>query len=145
MKAKLQTVLSEEIPITQAIGVKVENISLNSVELSAPLENNINHKSTAFGGSLYSIAVLAGWSLLYTQLANNNINAHIVIQESNIKYLLPVASDIHACCQISDQQEIEKLIKVFKRKGIARLNLVTEILQHNKLAVLFEGKYVIHS
>ncbi len=32
------------------------------VVLRAPLAPNANHKGTAFGGSLYSLAVLTGWA-----------------------------------------------------------------------------------
>ncbi|MGE3318012.1 MAG: YiiD C-terminal domain-containing protein [Candidatus Berkiella sp.] len=48
----IQHYLSEHIPITQALGIKVELLSDNEVIVSAPLDHNINHKKTVFGGSL---------------------------------------------------------------------------------------------
>ena len=57
---QLRNVLHEEIPLTKAMGVEVNSYDGHCLVLSAPLDPNTNHKDTAFGGSLYSLAVLAG-------------------------------------------------------------------------------------
>jgi len=56
----LQQTLKHEIPLTQATGIKVFEVTEDSITLRAALENNVNHKSTAFGGSLYSLSLLTG-------------------------------------------------------------------------------------
>ena len=53
LRKALQKVLNEEIPLTNAIGISVESCDSLSLTLAAPLHKNINHKRTAFGGSLY--------------------------------------------------------------------------------------------
>ena len=83
MIRKLQELLNSEIPLTNAIGIKVVDYNDCGLTLSAPLKNNINHKCTAFGGSLYSVSVLSGWGLIYLLLNKYNLKGHIVIQESN--------------------------------------------------------------
>lgn len=143
-KTELEAKLHEEIPLTQAIGIKVEHYTGNSLTLSAPLANNINHKSTAFGGSLYSIAVLAGWGLLYSKMKELGLSGHIVIQQSNINYLQPVREDIFATCSIDSIEKFDRFIKIFNKKGIARIKLVSEIRQGDDVAVEFEGSYVVH-
>jgi thioesterase domain-containing protein len=65
MTSELQKILYSEIPLTKAIGIEVCEFTGLSLTLKAPLEKNINHKCTAFGGSLYSVAVLSGWGLIY--------------------------------------------------------------------------------
>lgn len=145
MKQLLQTTLHHEIPLTRAIGIEVEKASTDSVTLTAPLENNINHKSTAFGGSLYSVAVLAGWSMIFMRLDAAGIKAHIVIQESNIEYLHPIANDIRAKCSIDSEDRFQKFINIFKRKGVARIMLQSIIEDDQGVAVSFEGRYVIHT
>jgi thioesterase domain-containing protein len=111
----LQHTLNHEIPLTQALGIEVLEVTEDSVTLQAPLESNINHKSTAFGGSLYSLSVLAGWGLIFSRLKALNLQAHIVIQESNIQYLRPVKQDLLASCGISSEKAFKRSIEMFRR------------------------------
>ena len=141
----LQDILLREIPLTVPIGVIVKEINENSVTLVAPLVNNVNHKSTAFGGSLYCLSVLAGWGVVYTQLEALNIKAHIVIQEGNIKHVQPVSQDIEVTCRIKSRDQIKNLIRTFKKRRIARLTLNAEIKEGAENAVIFQGKYVIYA
>ena len=60
------------------------------VVLRAPLAPNANHKGTAFGGSLFCVAVLTGWAWATRYIAARGLNADAVIQESTIRYLKPV-------------------------------------------------------
>lgn len=140
----LQKTLHHEIPLTQTMGIEVQGVTHNSVTLTAPLENNINHKATAFGGSLYSVAVLAGWSMIFTRLESAGLEAHIVIQDSSIEYLRPVPSDIRAICRIESEELIQRFIKVFKRRGAARIILPVTVVADEGVAVSFEGRYAIH-
>ena len=144
MKQTLQQVLYDEIPLTKPIGISVEDCSMNTVTLSAPLENNINHKNTAFGGSLYSVSVLAGWSMIYTLLKENNLQGNIVIYDSNIRFLVPVADDIVATCHLPAPSHTERFLKTYRKKGKARIKLESHIPQKNNDAVIFEGTYVVH-
>ena len=144
MISTIQTVLNTEIPLTNAIGIEVDECTGNTIKISAPLESNINHKNTAFGGSLYSVSVLAGWSLIYALLKKNNLQGHIVIQESNIQYLTPVTSRIVAECRFVDELQINRFLKQYKRKGVARIKLTSIIKQGVKDAVVFNGSYVVH-
>lgn len=141
----LQQTLNHEIPLTQAMGIEVVEVTESSLRLRAPLENNINHKSTAFGGSLYSLSVLAGWGLIFSRLKALSLQAHIVIQESNIQYLRPVKQDLLASCHISSEKAFKRSIDMFRRKGTARFNLDVTVSGHEGVAVVFNGQYVIHS
>ena len=47
----IQAYLYEQIPLSKAIQVQIKEIKPNSVILTAPLQPNINHRSTVFGGS----------------------------------------------------------------------------------------------
>ena len=141
---KLQTVLHHEIPLSRDIGIRVVAYEQTSLILQAPLANNINHKQTAFGGSLYSVAVLSGWGLLYLLLEERGIHAHIVIHESQVKYHKPVQGDIVARASLLAAADLERMVKLFHRSGMARINLYAEIRFDDELAVEFHGQYVIH-
>lgn len=56
----MQEVLHGKIPITRVMGVRVEGYDERRLVLSAPLDTNVNHLGTAFGGSLNALAVLSG-------------------------------------------------------------------------------------
>ena len=144
MLAELQQVLRSEIPLTRHIGVSVDSYCDGELTISAPLENNINHKCTAFGGSLYSVAVLSGWGLVYLLLKEQGLAGHIVIQKSQVEYLLPVAETITATCAFKSEGQVSKFVKIYRRKGLARITLQSRILSEGKLAVLFSGDYVVH-
>ena len=145
MIKELQEVLHSAIPLTKAIGIEVVEYTDLSLTLYAPLENNINHKCTAFGGSLYSVSVLSGWGLIYLLLKQHGLSGHIVIQESNTKFLKPVASGITAKCSFESKEQYERFIKMYKRKGIARIQLESRITCNVDANVIFKGSYVVHT
>ncbi|WP_027467321.1 YiiD C-terminal domain-containing protein [Deefgea rivuli] len=141
----LEKTLHEEIPLTRDIGIEVAHATPQRVRLNAPLSPNINHKCTAFGGSLYAVAVLAGWSMVFTRLHAAGIHAHIVIQDAKIEYLLPVVETINARCELSEDAEFDRCMKLFSRKRRGRIALDVEIITQQGVAVKFCGNYVIHT
>ena len=141
----LEDVLHTDIPLTKHIGITVEELTDMSLSLHAPLENNINHKSTAFGGSIYSVSVLSGWGLIYSIMQDHNLAGHIVIQESNTKFIRPVTTDISAKCHFDDMEQCNKFLNMYKRKGIARIRLESRIICADEVAVIFTGTYVVHT
>ena len=58
----LQNRIVGEFTLAKHIGIVVESADDDAVVLRAPLAPNANYKGTAFGGSLYSVAVLTGWA-----------------------------------------------------------------------------------
>ncbi len=142
--SQLSQLLHDEIPLTKQMGIEVIECESNRVTLKAPLDPNINHKCTAFGGSLYSVAVLSGWTLIYTQLRKHQLSGHIVIQHSEVDYIIPVDGDIKACCEINDSVAFDRFIKTLKRRKMARITLSTSIQFNNRDAVTFKGIYVVH-
>jgi thioesterase domain-containing protein len=89
--------------------------------LRAPLAPNANDKGTAFGGSLFAVAVLAGWAWLARYLAQHSLSADAVIQESTIRYLVPVHGEFRAALTAPMPAEIEKFRKMLRRAARAHL------------------------
>src|SRR5882757_2142143 len=77
-----------KIPLTRAMGVKVESWDGSALVLTAPLTLNHNHLGTAFGGSLSTLATLAGYGLLWLLLDDPKV--HVVIRDSAIRFRKPV-------------------------------------------------------
>lgn len=143
----LETVLHHDIPLTRDMGIKVLAWQDRQLRLHLPLAQNVNHKSTLFGGSLYCGAVLAGWGWLYLRLKEAGIDdGHIVIQGGQISYPLPVKRDAVAICDAPDDATWERFVKLYQRRGRARLTLNTRIVAEGSdaSAVEFVGQYVLH-
>jgi thioesterase domain-containing protein len=101
----LESVLHHDIPLTREMGLKVLDWQEQQLRLHLPLEPTSIHKSTMFGGSLYCGAVLAGWGWLHLRLREEGIeDGHIVIQEGQISYPLPVTGDAVARCPAPDEK-----------------------------------------
>lgn len=143
----LESVLHGDIPLTREMGMQVLDWQQHCLRLQLPLEPNTNHKSTMFGGSLYCAAVLVGWGWLHLRLREAGIDdGHIVIQEGQISYPLPVTGAAIALCQAPEEKVWERFIATYQRRGRARLNLQTQVCNagSDDAAVQFSGQYVLH-
>jgi len=104
----------------------------------------VNHKDTAFAGSLASVATLAGWSYLWLLLRREELPGKIVIQDCSIRYLRPVTRDFRARCVPPAPSAVEGFLTLFRKRGRARLELRAEIREDDQLAVELLGRYVAH-
>ncbi|MFH2140241.1 MAG: thioesterase domain-containing protein [Pseudomonadota bacterium] len=135
--------LHEHIPLTGAMQLQASAYDGERLELNAPLAPNVNDKGTAFGGSLYNIAVLCGWSLLRLKLNEAGLNEkNIVIQEANTRYLLPVTGELRAACTLT-ADALTEFMQPLQKKGRARITLTVAIHQQDQTAVEFTGNYVV--
>ncbi len=142
MEKKLQEYLHTHIPISQAMGVEVQNASLEKVILFAPFSKNINHKETVFGGSLHAVATLACWSLLYVNIEHDiKDHIHIVITHSDVSYLAPVDTNFTAECCLPEKTQWDRFLKILRAKGKARVQLSATIYNKNRLAVEYQATF----
>jgi thioesterase domain-containing protein len=137
----LEETLHREIPLTRAMGVTVVRCDARGLALAAPLAANLNHKRTAFGGSLAGLATLAGWGLLQL-LLREHAPATVVIRAAEVHYLRPVMQDIEATCALPPEAELARFQRMFARRGMARIELAATIPANGKEAVRFRGAYV---
>lgn len=143
----LEQLLHHDIPLTLDMGVKVIDWQQHTLRLHLPLAPNVNHKSTLFGGSLYCGAVLAGWGWLHLRLREAGItDGHIVIQDGQISYPLPVRGDAVALCEPPQEASWQRFLTTYQRRGRARLELHTQIFSpdSSEAAVRFVGQFVVH-
>jgi thioesterase domain-containing protein len=137
----LQNRIVGEFTLAKHIGIVVESADDDAVVLSAPLAPNANYKGTAFGGSLYSVAVLTGWAWVTRYLAARGLAADAVIQESSVRFLAPVLGALRASAAAPSEAQIEKFRKMLQRAGRGRIRLRVEINYGDTVAALFEGVF----
>lgn len=139
----IEKYILEHIPISKALGIRLEFGKNNEVIVAAPFANNINHKKTVFGGSLHAVATLACWGFAYKNLIDLLGSIEIVISHSEINYLLPVKSNFKAICEAPDEAVWKKFCFILDKKGKARIQLKAKIFQENDLAVNYVGTFVV--
>ena len=137
----LQALIDREIALARSMGVIVESADDAGIVLRAPLPPNSNHKGTAFGGSLYSLAVLTGWAWLTRYVDSSAIDAAAVIQESSMQFLVPVTGTLRAVIAPPAAADVGKFRKLLLRAGRGRIRLRVEMHQGEKLAVVFDGLF----
>jgi thioesterase domain-containing protein len=118
--------LAKHIPISQALGAEVLKFDGDSIRVAAPLEPNLNHRNTAFGGSLATLGILAGWALVNFNLLELNLPCRVVIQKSEMEFLSPVDRAFEAVAR--KPETWETFVKTLQRRGKARLELSSDIL-----------------
>jgi thioesterase domain-containing protein len=137
----LQNLINREIKLAKHLGVVVESADDNSMILRAPLAPNANHKGTAFGGSLYSLAVLTGWAWVTRSLATHQLDAEAVIQQSSMRFLVPVHGEIRACIEVPAAAAIDKFHRMLLRAGRGRIRLHVHMHEGRTLATVFDGLF----
>ncbi len=85
--------LHRHIPLTAAMQLRVLHSGDGHIELLAPLSPNRNHRDTAFGGSLATLGIVTGWTLLQQGLLREGVEARVVVQKSECEFLEPVVAE----------------------------------------------------
>jgi thioesterase domain-containing protein len=137
----LQNLIDREIVLAKHMGVIVESADEVSMILRAPLAPNANHKGTAFGGSLYSLAVLTGWAWVTRCLATRELDAEAVIQQSSMRFLVPVHGEMRACIEVPAAAAVDKFLKMMLRAGRGRIRLQVNMHEGRTLATVFDGLF----
>ena len=102
--------------------------------------NNTNTHGTAFGGSLYAIAALTAWSLLWLEMRAAGLHGSIIHARGNIEFLRTISEDIVAVADLSAHTgALEQLARHRKM----RATLTTEVRVQGELASRFEGDYTV--
>ena len=138
---ELQAYLDHSIPLLSHMQVRVGELSSEHFSLVAPLEPNRNHIGTAFGGSLNSLAVLSGWSVIWLLLHARELDAAIVIHEGHMKFQRPASAGFEARCLLPAVEEMNRFIDSLARHGKARSTLQAEVFCENRKVGSFEGGF----
>lgn len=141
-KEEFEEFLHDQIPITKGMKVKVEELNPSKVRLSAKLAPNINDKGTAFGGSISSLMTLCGWSMAFMIITEIDPRAQVVIQKSNINYLIPIRGDFAAECVVENEEVKEQFLDMYRERKKGRLKLKVRCYAGDALSAEYEGMYV---
>lgn len=147
---RFQKRINEMIPLSAALGARLEAYDGHGLVVSAPLQPNHNHHGTGFGGSVYCVAVVSAWGLVELVLADLGLQGNVVIQVGEIEHLRPVTSDFYAVCRLPGGEVPDSFRKSLARHGKARLSLIAEVYCGEpsltpaaEPAAVFQGRFVV--
>ncbi|MDF1691811.1 MAG: YiiD C-terminal domain-containing protein [Zhongshania sp.] len=139
----LDDFIAQYLPTAQHMELSVKHYDGKSLSVHAPLAPSINDKLTAFGGSIYCVAVMACWGMTYLRCVDYGLDPDIVVAEASIEYLKPVTGDIIGSSIVVDEEKWQHFFKRFEERGRAKIDLQSEILVDGEVAVRFKGLYAI--
>lgn len=120
-RGDLQQFLQDRIPLSTAMAIEVVAAEPGGVTLGAPLEPNINHRDTVFGGSAAAVAILSAWGLLFVRLREEYPDAIIVIQRHTMRHLRPITGAFTASSFLADPGAWERFVATYRRRRLARI------------------------
>lgn len=134
--------LHEHIPLTFHLGATVEHWDGTTIRLGAPLAPNLNHRNTAFGGSLSTLAILAGWALVHLALRDRGVHARVVIQRTELDFEEPVDGDFTASATLPPGKDWDRFLATLARHRRARLAVPSTIRFRSGVGGEHVGTYV---
>lgn len=139
---ELQDYLHDRIPLSAAMEVAVLVAGPERVELHAPLAPNINHRGTAFGGSIATLTTLACWSLLRLRTDGLEPAPHLVVHRSNMEYSAPIAGAFTAVACFPPTADWQDFLHHYLEWHRARITLDAYVLSGTQIAARFTGEFV---
>lgn len=142
--SEIEQAMFGEIPMARAMQLRVRSHDDDRLVLTAPLAPNINDKGCAFGGSLVSALTLCGWGLIFLRLRALELDCDIYVQDSHVRYLLPVWGDFDARSQLAEGESWDNFIAMLKARGRGRLSAdCVVMLDDGKPACTLQARFVV--
>ena len=139
---ELAQYIHERIPLSKAMGVSVVAVEDDAITLQAPLEPNLNHRQTVFGGSASALAILASWALLHVRLQAAGIADRLVIQHNTMEYQHPILGQFTARSMLERPDAWRQFTVMLARRGRARITVVAVLEHMGRVAGRFSGQFV---
>ncbi|MGS2721413.1 bifunctional GNAT family N-acetyltransferase/hotdog fold thioesterase [Paraglaciecola aestuariivivens] len=134
----LQKTWHETIPITEQMGIKLYQYTGRTLETRASLNKNINLHGTMFAGSIFSLATLTGWGMIFLQLKQKGLDGEIVLGDGNIHYHKPITMQPRALCNI---ESVNAKFEILEKGKKCQVKLNVAILDEDNAVAEFSGIY----
>lgn len=134
--------LHQQIPMTRQMGILVQSFSTEGVIATAPLEVNINHQQSVFGGSIAALGIVTGFVAIWGNLKLQSIPAELVIQHSETDFSKPGLGDMEARSRKISDTALESFTTSLANSGRARILVTSDIFSGGKLIASNTGTFV---
>jgi thioesterase domain-containing protein len=137
---ELQERWENQIPISDKMGIKINQYTGYQFECSAQLNPNLNPHNTMFAGSAFTLATLTGWGMTWLLMKERNLTGDIVLADSQIRYRHPVTQNPVASTSLDGiSGDLDRLASGRK----ARIVIHVTIYSGDDAAVEFIGTYML--
>ncbi|MGC9420961.1 YiiD C-terminal domain-containing protein [Vibrio sp.] len=138
--SELQERWAEHIPISEKMGIKVQQYTGYQFQCSAQLNPNLNPHNTLFAGSAFTLATLTGWGMAWLLMRERDLHGDIVLVDSRIRYHYPIVHNPVASTSLDEiSGDLDRLASGRK----ARIVVKVYIRSGNTEAVEFTGTYML--
>ncbi len=137
---QLQQAWYDHIPLSEKMGVRISQYTGQRFITSMPEAGNQNFHHTAFAGSLFSLATLTGWGLIWLLLRERHLGGTIILVDANIRYSTSVIGRPWA---VADLNSVSGDLDRLARGRRARVQLEVSLLGNKKKGAIFEGSYLV--
>jgi thioesterase domain-containing protein len=105
-----------------------------------PETGNQNPHQTLFAGSLFSLATLTGWGLIWLLLRERHLGGTIILADAHIRYSHPIKGRPGATADLGSLSgDLDRLARGRK----ARVQLEVELFGNDECGAVFEGVYLV--
>lgn len=137
---ELQTRWQEQIPISDKMGIRITQFTGYRFEISALLNANLNPHNSMFAGSVFSMATLTGWGMVWLLMKERHLTASIVLADSHIRYRKPITERPRAVVSLDSLSgDLDRLANGRK----ARVKLEVILYSGLDQAGIFTGTFVL--
>ncbi|QJR81452.1 GNAT family N-acetyltransferase [Alteromonas pelagimontana] len=135
---ELQDTWTDTIPITEHMGIKLYQYTGRTLETRASLNKNINIHGTMFAGSIFSLATLTGWGMIYLLLKEKQLMGNIVLGDGDIHYHKPITMKPRAICNI---ETVNGKFTLLEKRKKCKIVLQVDILDDENAVAEFRGEF----
>ena len=135
---ELQTTWHDTIPISEHMGIKLHRFTGHALEVRASLNKNINLHGSMFAGSIFSLATLTGWGMLFLLMKQRGLSGEIVLGDGDIHYHKPVTSEPRAICSMDT---ITGELAPLQAQQKCRVDVQVNIQDADRPVAKFKGVY----
>lgn len=136
----LQDTWQHTIPLSAYMQLSIERFDGYQLQCTAPLAPNINLHQTMFAGSIYTLATLTGWGLLYLQLQSQGLTGMQVLADASIRYIKPITGAPQATCRLANVQGDLQPLRQGRR---VKQQIRVEVYCDQVLCAEFTGLYAV--
>ncbi len=138
--AQLQQAWYDHIPPSEKMGVRINQYTGQKFITTMPETGNQNPHHTLFAGSLFSLATLTGWGLIWLLLRERHLGGTIILADAHIRYSWPITGRPSA---VADLGSLSGNLTRLARGLKARVQLNVELFGDDKAGAVFEGVYIV--
>ena len=136
---------SRDIPLLKAMQLSLVRYDDLALTMEAPLAPNINHKGTAFGGSIASIGLFGGWAVATLAFRDHGVdNTEIVVYKNDMTFERPARG--HLVVKVTmDRDEFQACLAQLSSGSDKRIrfNVFVEIFHDDERCATMSGVYVV--